>query len=250
MHLSLLLAGKWAGLVLAATSTTGLPPSRLFFIKDRTSHLRFLVDTGAEVSVIPPSCCGSTYPFTGPSLQAANQSPIASHGVQPLCLNLGLRHPFQWTFIVVDAKHPILGADFLGHFNLLVDVNHCCLIDTLTQLQVHGILTQEPSPSPSVPLPSDDFNALLMEFPCILNPSPPDQPVKHTITHHIPTNSPPVASRPRRLPPERLKIARQEFDRMLALGIIRHLPDAGPLCYTWSPRKPWETGDPVGTIGP
>ena len=79
MHLPLLLAGKRADLVLSATSTTGLPPSRLFFIKDRTSHLRFLVDTGAEVSVIPPSCCGSTYPFTGPSLQAANQSPIASH---------------------------------------------------------------------------------------------------------------------------------------------------------------------------
>ena len=79
MHLPLLLAGKRAGLVLSATSTTGLPPSHLFFIKDRTSHLRFLVDTGAEVSVIPPSCCGSTYPFTGPSLQAANQSPIASH---------------------------------------------------------------------------------------------------------------------------------------------------------------------------
>ena len=47
-----------------------------------------------------------------------------------------------------------------------------------------------------------------------------DQPVKHTVTHHIPTNGPPFASRPRRLPPERLKITRQEFNRMLALGII------------------------------
>ncbi len=108
---------------------------------DRTSHLRFLVDTGAEVSVIPPSCCGSTYPSTGPSLQAANQSPIATHGVRPFCLNLGLRRPFQWTFIVADVKHPILGADFLGHFNLLINVKHRCLVDTLTQLQIHGILT-------------------------------------------------------------------------------------------------------------
>ena len=110
----------------------------------------------------------------------------------------------------------------MGHFNLLVDVNHLCLVDTLTQLQVHGILTQEPSPSPSVPLPdpSDDFTAL-SEFPCLLCPPPPDQPVKHTVTHHIPTNGPPVASRPRRLLPERLKIARQEFNRMLVLGIIR-----------------------------
>ena len=38
---------------------TGVPSqphtSRLFFISDRSSGLRFLVDTGAEVSVIPPS---------------------------------------------------------------------------------------------------------------------------------------------------------------------------------------------------
>ena len=109
MHLPLLLAGKRAGLVLSVTSTSGLPPSHLFFITGRISHLCFLVDTGAEVSVIPPSCCGSTYPSTGPSLQAANQSPIATHGVRPLCLILGLCRRFQWTFIVADVKHPILG---------------------------------------------------------------------------------------------------------------------------------------------
>ena len=45
--------------------------------------------------------------------------------------------------------------------------------------------------------------------------------MKHFVTHHIPTTGPPVASRPWRLPPEHLKIARQEFDRMLDLGIIR-----------------------------
>ena len=223
MHLPMHLAGKRAGLVSSATGTPGVPPSRLFFITDRTSHLRFLVDTGAEVSIVPPSRCGSTYPSTGPSLQAANQSPIATYGVRPLCLNLGLRRPFQWTFIVANVKHPILGADFLGHFNLLVDVTHRCLVDNLTQLQVHGIMTQELSPSPSVPLPDppDAFTALLAEFPSLLRPPPPDEPVKHSVTHHIPTTGPPVASRPRRLPPERLKSACQEFDRMLALGIIR-----------------------------
>ena len=68
------------------------PPA---FITDRTSHLRFLVDTGAEVRVTPPSCCGSSYPSTGPFLPAANQSPIASHGVRPLCLNLGPRRPLM-----------------------------------------------------------------------------------------------------------------------------------------------------------
>ena len=38
-----------------ATSAPGNPKSRLFFIHDRTSNTRFLVDTGAEVNVCPLS---------------------------------------------------------------------------------------------------------------------------------------------------------------------------------------------------
>ena len=209
--------------MLSATNTSGQPSSRLFFITDRANNFRFLVDTGAEVSVIPPSRGNRTSPSTGPSLSAANQSPIATYGVRPLCLNLGLRRPFRWSFIVADVKHPILGADFLGHFNLLVDVTRRRLVDHVTKLQVHGILTQESSPSPSISRPDAPtaFTALLEEFPSLLRPPPPDQAVKHQVTHHIPTKGPPVAARPRRLPPERLKIARQEFNRMLELGIIR-----------------------------
>ena len=45
--------------------------------------------------------------------------------------------------------------------------------------------------------------------------------MKHSVTHHIPTTGPSVASCPLRLPPKQLKIARHEFDKMLDLGIIR-----------------------------
>ena len=42
-----------------ATDVTGqTPTSRLFHIPDRTSGLRFLVDTGAEVSVLPATHIG------------------------------------------------------------------------------------------------------------------------------------------------------------------------------------------------
>lgn len=47
--------GKPPGQPLAATSVAGLLPSRLFYIIDHSSNLNFLVDTGAEVSVIPPT---------------------------------------------------------------------------------------------------------------------------------------------------------------------------------------------------
>ena len=55
-----------------------------------------------------------------------------------------------------------------------------------------------------------------------------DQPVKHSVIHHIKTTGPPVSSRTRRLAPERLNIARKEFDHMLELGIIR------PSSSSWS----------------
>ena len=88
MHLALLLVGKRQGQVLMATSTPGLPPSRLFFVADRCSGLRFLVDTGAEVSVLPVSRLSRPPPPTGHSLQAVNNSSIATFGAESHTLNL------------------------------------------------------------------------------------------------------------------------------------------------------------------
>ena len=96
-----------------ATSVPGLQRSRLFYITDRSNGFRFLVDTGAEVSVIPPSAADRKHPRTGLNLQAVNDSPIATYGDRLLTVNIGLRRKFQWVFIVADVKQPILGADFL-----------------------------------------------------------------------------------------------------------------------------------------
>ena len=105
----------------------------------------------------------------------------------------------------------------------MVDITGSRLVDNLTQLGINGVTTHATSPSPSVPRPptSNPFSTLLNEFPAIVRPPPPDQPVKHQVTHHITTEGPPVAARPRRLPPERLKVARSEFDQLLASGTIR-----------------------------
>ena len=46
--------GKTAGQPLVAASVTGQSHSCLFYIIDRNSGLHLLVDTGAEVSVVPP----------------------------------------------------------------------------------------------------------------------------------------------------------------------------------------------------
>ena len=56
MQATLLKVGKRAGQPLMAASVPGLlPTSRLFYVTDHSTGLHFLVDTGAEVSIIPPS---------------------------------------------------------------------------------------------------------------------------------------------------------------------------------------------------
>ncbi|GFU72129.1 hypothetical protein TNCV_3859011 [Trichonephila clavipes] len=54
-------------------------------------------------------------------LFAANNTKIPAYGMVRKELNLGLRRPFIWTFIIADVSSPIIGADFLKHFNLLID---------------------------------------------------------------------------------------------------------------------------------
>ena len=230
MQSTLFKVGKRPGQSLAATGATGLQPSRLFYVTDRSTGLRFLVDTGAEVSVVPPSHAERKHQQDGLSLQAVNNTTIATYGKRSLALDLGLRRTFRWVFIIADVKNPILGADFLRNYSLLVDVRHNRLSDALTQLKVQGIVSHVASPSPMfLPRgPKTKWEAILSEFPAVTQPCNREQPVKHEVTHHIKTTGPPVCARTRRLAPERLKIARQEFDHMMQLGVVR------PSSSNWS----------------
>ena len=127
-----------------STGVTGLNDhSRLFYIVDVCHNLLFLIDTGAEVSIIPSTsadknnCCHLT-------LQAVNNSPISTFGTHSLTLNLGLRRTFHWEFVIAEVKTPILGADLLHYYGLLVDMGHKRLIDTETNLHVQGIVSNSP----------------------------------------------------------------------------------------------------------
>ena len=98
------------------TGVTGLSTSRLFYLTDCSSGLRFLVDTGAEVSVIPPSRIDRKHQQSNLSLQAINNTSIPTFGNHSLTLDLGPRRSFCWVFIIAEVKNPILGADFLHSY--------------------------------------------------------------------------------------------------------------------------------------
>ncbi|BHF80355.1 hypothetical protein SprV_0702348100 [Sparganum proliferum] len=241
-----LTTGKRPRQPVTATATAGQSrPSRLFYISDKSSGLRFLVDTGAEISVIPPPRRHHLKPSQF-SLQAANCTTINTYGQRSLTLDIGLRRRFQWVFVQADVKSPIIGADFLTHFGLAVDLKHRKLSDTTTTLFTVGIAVSEPSVSIQLTVPSSPFADTLKDYPSLTKPCQFTEEVQHTVKHHIITTGQPVYAHPRRLHPEKLRIARNEFEHMMNLGIIRpsSSPWASPLHMV--PKKSTDDWRPCG----
>ena len=84
---------------LAANARSPTIRSRPMFVQDKTSHSRFLIDTGADVSVIPPTIWERTHQRGSP-LQAAKNTTIPTYGEKSMTLNLGLRRVFPWIFTI------------------------------------------------------------------------------------------------------------------------------------------------------
>ena len=231
-----------------ATTSPGNPrPSRLLYLTDHTSGTRFMVDTGAQVSIIPASKWEAASSATL-TLQAANNTPISTHGQRYLNLNLGLNRSFPWVFLVARVPHAILGLDFLEHFGLVVDLRLRSIRDPVTSTAVVGTLAcpASASPSPSLPKVDAPYLSLFKEFPNLVRPNNELPPASTDVVHHIVTRGPPVFARPRRLAPDKLRVAKAEFQHMLNLGIIRpsKSPWASPLHMV--PKKSSNDWRPCG----
>jgi hypothetical protein len=65
-------------------------------------------------------------------------------------------------------------------------------------------------------------DTLLSDFPDLIRPSGVQRDVRHNTLHHIRTIAgPPVTCRPRRMAPDRLQIAKAQFDAMVRDGAAR-----------------------------
>ena len=188
-----------------------LAPTHVAYCTSLTAQTNspFLVDTGAQVSVLPPTRSDRLCKQAGYTLSAVNSTTIATYGTRSLTLNLGLRRTFCWIFIIADVSKPLLSADFLHHFGLLVDIAHGKLVDTNTHLSVHGVLTTATPTllqvTTSTTSQAQGYFSLLSEFPELTRiHNYQDTPIKHNITHHISTTGPPVSSWARHLSPEKL----------------------------------------------
>ncbi|GFV82592.1 transposon Ty3-G Gag-Pol polyprotein [Trichonephila clavipes] len=144
------------------------------------------------------ACQASQY-----KLYAANGTEIPTYGLKILPLDLGLRRPFQWPFIIAKLKRGIIGANFLQKFQLLIDLHNRKLIDGVTNLSIKGEVAtiQENNDLSTVNRASKYFN-LLTSYPDLTKPNLVNRVVKHGA-------------------PDKLKLATQEFQFMLNNDIIR-----------------------------
>lgn len=159
--------------------------SRRLQIFDRTSNTRFLIDTGSDVSIIPASRHEKSL---GPSpfqLHAANGSKIRTYGTRFLATDLGLRRRFSWNFLVADVTTAIIGADFIAHFGLLVDLSSKHLIDGGTKLHATGGLKTSAVLGITTVASDHPYRNLLSEYREITTPPTMRMEIQHDVTHHI-----------------------------------------------------------------
>ena len=199
-------------------STSSSQPSKRLFVFCKRAHKRFLVDTGSEISVIPPTSYDKKHK-SKIQLFAANKSIINTYGQRLINIDLGLRRAFNWTFTIADVSCPIIGADFLSHFDLAPDLKRAQLRDFTTGLTSSGRSTSMPSLGISAIGKRDKWTAILERYPELLKPC---LTIKHNTVHRIKVRSEqPCYARPRRLAPDKLKAAKEQFEMMMQQGCVR-----------------------------
>ena len=175
----------------------------------------------------------------GVCLLTANGSPMICSGspIIHLLFSCGSGSKvYIWNFQLAPVFIPLLGADFLKHFNLLVDIKGRKVVHADCPEDI--VIRASPDPQPafkSVSFHSAPQQAkkLLEEFLDILSSDvfTTSKP-RHGVRHNLLTNpGPPVFAKPRRLDLEKLAAAKEEFSSMEKAEIIKRSssPWASPL---------------------
>ena len=198
---------------------------------NKNSAHEFLVDSGADVSVLPAPPSLQRSSNRGSSLVAANGNTIPTFGtvVKDLYFKgLHTTHKFYWAAV----DRPILGADFFAEHHLAIDLGGKRLLrlpeDGSSLMSPFATIAASSAASSSSHLRGlhqprrHSVDKLIDEFPSVLVASYDNsRPPAHGVAHTVPTVGQPVFARARRLMGDKLQAARKEFQKMLDMGIIR-----------------------------
>ena len=194
-------ASHHAPIISWASSSSGiLSFGCLLYVTDKESKISFLIDSEAQVLLLPATSgvkCSYPSKFT---LQAVN-SLLYIHYAHIGCA--------------------ILGTDFFKNFGLLGNLHCRCLRNQETHLKACG-LVKSGTLRPTVAQSSEEdvVSQLIKEYPSITIPSFNKVVPSHTNTHYVETIDLPIHNRARCLAPKKSKAAKAEFQQMIKLGII------------------------------
>ena len=182
---------------------------------------KFLIDSGSVVSVWPKYFVQEKLVESDNQLYAANSTIIKTYGRKILTPNIGFRREFSWPFVIADVQTAIIGADFLSHYGLIIDLKKKRLIDPLTSMSTtgrvsiavkYGISTIDET---NKDLPCE-IRKLLKQYESItITPTRAETTATTNVVHHIITEGLPVSERARRLAGEKLAAAKQEINALL-----------------------------------
>ena len=152
-------------------------------------------------------------------MYAANGSTINTYGVRIFELDLGLRRAFTWKFVIADVAKPIIGADFLDHFGLLVDLKRRRLLDNTTSLSSRGKTAIEEVDSVKTIDEDSPYHRLLADYPDLArSTATPRGKAQRRAPHKYNARTADILQTALS---EMYKIARAEFEDLMKQGHIR-----------------------------
>ena len=189
----------------------------LLFLHDSVSGQKFLVDTGAALSIIPFRSANQP---SGPELLGADGREIPAWGSRELKVIFG-GHPFCFWFVCAAVKQAILGNDFLAALRLLVNPARRQVLDATTLQPLSSAAISNSSPLLAVLTTTpESVRTLVASYPQVFSaPAGRLPPPLHGVEHTVETTGQPVFAKARRLD-HGLKDAKAEFAKLEAAGIV------------------------------
>ena len=205
--------------------------AKVLYLTDRCSGIRYLIDTGAGLSVLPPEEIDKPHKGKGKNLRAANGSEIATYGERAVEIDFGFGRTYNRVFHVADVTAPILGIDILAACKSNINVHNASVTDKCTNVSIRANSAKINNINCiSSVLPQSSYLKLFNEFPALLSDKH-IHPPKHNIVHRIRTTRGPVYCRPRRLSPHISASVKPAFAKLLADGIISVVMQRKPFFF-------------------